>query len=232
MELFDKLRISKQLLLLVIGAVVVLLVFASFFVAGTPKPKVSTATGRISEIILENEDSKLTIKRNGVVEVTSGDRAFYQYWDESRVDELFAAIEKADFSGFSNRLKPGEAGYLLTIITDGGTITIAIPEGSASIPAAIAELIEIIEQVENQLPVGSAAPSPTPTPTPTPPPGATPIPTQTPTPTPTPTPPPGATPTPTPTPGGGGPQPQQLFACEYTGATGEVRILSETLCDL
>jgi len=233
--IINKLAASKNLIYFILGGVLLLVMFGGLFIAGSPKKKEAKASpGSLTEITIENDKTKLTVKRNGVVEVRSGDKVFYQFWEKDRVDRLFSLLEKADFSGFGSKLKPGEEGYLLTLTTDQGTITIAIPGNSEIIPDIVKELIETLEEISEQIGGGSVA-SPLPSLLPLG--SATPTPTATPFATPTPTATPFATPTPTATPtapgaGGGTPSPQELFVCEYTGSTGRVRVLSETLCDL
>ena len=241
MQVIDKLKHSHNALLVIGGAMLMLMVFTAIFLSGrSPQRATDQPEGKITAVTIENDTTKLKIKRNGVVEISSGDRVLYQYWEKDRVDRLFSLLEKTDFSGFDSRLKPGQAGYLLTLNTDQGIITVAIDADSDLIPDVIQELIDILEEITEQFnseETNIFLPTPTPISTPSATLLATPTPTP-PSPTPTSTPWVFPTPTPTPTPYGGNggasstPSPQQLFSCEYTGATGRFRVLSETLCDL
>lgn len=205
--------------------------------AGAPKPAVVNKGSKVKEIILQNDRAKLRIQRNGVVEITTPERTVFQFWDQERVNRLFLLLEQTDWSGFSSRLKPGEKGYLLTLTTDAGTITVAITDNSPIIPDVVKELIIILDEV-----VGGLGPSPTPGPsslplTPSPSPSALPIVSPSPSPAPLVSPQPSSAspnPTPTPPPGGGSGDNSRYvpFVCQYTGTTAKVRILSETLCDL
>ncbi len=232
MEILTKLKSSKQIIYLILGAIVILAVFGGIFISGSSPKKVPVRQGKITEVVIQNDVAKLKINKNGVVEVTTKDRVFYQFWDQERVNKLFALLEKASLTGYNSRLKPGQVGYLVTIVTDGGTITIAIGEDQ-SLDGGLAELIDLFKEVTDQLPdTGEASPTPSPLiPTPTPTtssrPSATPSPQVSPRPSPTPTP----RPSPTPTPSGGGPS-QKLFECQFTGQTAKRQILSETQCDL
>lgn len=233
MDTIRKLHMSKQIMWLVGGAFLLLTLFGGLLFAGAPKPKTSVKQGKIQEIILQNDQAKLRIQRNGVVEISTKDRTVFQFWDQERIDRLFSLLEKTDWKGFASRLKPGQKGYLLTLKTADGEITVAIAEDDSLIPTVVKELIKILNEVVEQI-GGGASPSPSLLPLASPTPGvsATPKPSIAPSPTPTPNQSAGPSVTPTPTPPPVGGSQQQLFACQYTGTTAKRRILSETICDL
>lgn len=234
MDIRHKLHISKQIALIIAGAVGFLMLFGGLLLAGLPQPKSKPTGGEIQEIILQNDQAKLRIQRNGVVEISTKDRTVFQFWDQDRVNKLFSLLEQTDWSKFNSRLKPGERGYLLTLVTANGTITVAIPEG-LDLPPVVEELVTLFEELVEQAGGGSPSPSqslppffsPTPTPRPS---------TSNPSPSPTPKP-SSSSPTPTPTPipsggGYGGGSPTEPFVCTYTGTTSKRMLLSETQCDL
>lgn len=232
MELFERVRASKNILYMLAGAVLLLFLFGGVFLSGrSPKPSPSPTRGTISEVTIDNGSTRLTVKRNGVVRVAHGDRVFYQFWEEARVEELFSRLETLDLSSFDSQLKPGEVGYVLTLTTSQGVITIAIPQDALDLPDVIQELIETVDELteqfdEDEAAGGAAALLSSPSPSPSP------LASFTPTPVPAVLPSAVPSPTPTPTSGSGGGLPtQQIFACEFAGAT-RIRVLSETICDL
>lgn len=233
----NKLKLSKNLVFFLIGAILLLLLFAGLFIAGAPRSKTQKKAkrGDITQVIIENDTTKLTVKRNGLVEVNTQGRSFYQHWDEERVARLFLLLKNQDFSGFDNRLKLGESGYLVTISTSEGDVVIAISD-MGEIPEGLAELIEILEKIEAAAvdddddgvdeeteiptPASSSSPfeSPNPSIIPSPYPQYSAYPSVTPTPIPTSTP--------------GTVNQQVPFSCELSDLEGSVNILSETVCNL
>ena len=238
MDITNRLHISRQIAYLLMGAFLLLTLFGGLLLAGAPRPTSPANATKLKEVVLQNDQAKLRIQRNGVVEITTADRTVFQFWDQERVNRLFALLERTDWSGFSSRLKPGEKGYLLTLTTEAGTFMVAIADNSPIIPDVVKELITILDEV-----VGGLGPSPTPGPSflpllPSPSPSALPKVSPSPSPSALVSPrPSSASPTPTPTlpPGGGGSGDNSRyvpFVCRYTGTTAKVRVLSETLCDL
>lgn len=229
----NKLTLSKNMLFFIIGAVVLLLLFAGLFIAGAPKQKklVKLKKGDVTQMVIEGEKAKLTIKRNGLVEVETANQSFYQHWDEKRVARLFALLKNQDYAKYGNRLKSGESGYLVTISTTEGDMVIAITDVD-DMPEGIDELVKILEEIEEavdddgedekeeKISFGS--------PTPTPSPGYFPSPTPTPTATPGYSAYPSATLTPTPE---ATTDPQKPFACDLTNLDSGINILSETVCN-
>ncbi len=224
------------MLFFIIGAVALLLMFAGLFIVGSPKQKkkIKVKKGDVTQVVIEGENAKLTVKRNGLVEVETDTRSFYQHWDEKRVERLFSLLKDQDYSGYSNRLRSGESGYLVTISTTDGDIVIAITD-FGDVPDGLDELIEILQEIEEEIDdedndgsgtdeIGfGSSPSPSSSP------GSFPSPSISPSPT------PGysAYPTPTPTPVGE-PEidPQVPFSCELSDLDGGINILSETVCNL
>ncbi len=237
MDITHRLHISRQIAYLLLGAFLLLTIFGGMLFAGAPKSTPVAKTGRIREIVLQNDQAKLRIQRNGVVEITTPERTVFQFWDQDRVNRLFSLLEKTNWSGYASRLKPGQRGYLLTITTEGGTIIVAIADDSPVVPEVVKELIDILEEVTEGLdPLPTPGPSlwpVVPSPSPSPKPSTVPAPSPSPRVSPRPS---SASPTPTPTPpagGGSGDNSRYVpFICTYTGTTAKVRVLSETLCDL
>lgn len=219
-------KISKNLLFFILGALVLIGVFVALFITALPKKTAPRSTAnKISEITIQNDQVKLKIKRNGLVEISTANRSFYQFWDQDRINRLFGLLEQTDWSKF----KSSPTGYLLTVVTDQGTFTVVIPDDLLDLPPGVQELIDILEDMTDSLDdqAGGLPPLPSPSPSPSPAPSSFPSPSPSLLPSPTPT----STPTffPTPTPDSDRYTP---FVCRYTGTTEKIKVLSETLCDL
>lgn len=233
MDIEQRLHISKHILFLLAGAFLLLSLFGGLLLAGAPRSTPLRGQGKIQEITLENDQAKLRIQRNGVVEITTKNRTIYQFWDQDRVNRLFALLEQADWSKFGSRLQPGQKGYLLTLTTDAGVITVAIPEDSTILPEGVKQLISLFTDLVQQAQGGNPSPSvlfPSPSPSPlvtlpSPSPLSSPHPAVSPSQLPFASLAPAPIPTST-------PFTQEPFICHFTGTTLKIKILSDTLCDL